>query len=128
MDIIELTEKAVMLAAKDEKLREKIKDTSCSIVMALKNGDDTYLTFSINNGELKLLKEKPAEPDFMFEISKEDFTKLMTGKAYGMILMATKKLNMVKGSWAEINKFATPLMQIPKFGKEIAEREGMRRM
>lgn len=125
MDIIELTEKAVELAGKDENLREKMKDTSCSIVMALKNGDDTYLTFSINNGELKLLKEKPNNPDFIFEISKEDFTKLMTGKAYGMILMATKKLNMVKGSWAEVNKFATPLMQIPKIGKEIAEKERM---
>ncbi|MBU4190288.1 MAG: SCP2 sterol-binding domain-containing protein [Candidatus Thermoplasmatota archaeon] len=125
MDIVELTEKAVGLAAKDEKLKEKIKDTTCSIVMALKNGDDTYLTFSINNGELKLLKEKPEDPDFMFEISKEDFTKLMTGKAHGMILMATKKLNMVKGSWAEINKIAGPLGAIPKIGKEIAEKEGM---
>jgi len=125
MDIIQLTEKAVMLAGKDEKLREKIKDTTTSIVMALKNGDDTYLTFSINNGDIKLLKEKPAEPDFMFEISKENFTKLMTGKAHGMILMATKKLNMVKGSWAEINKIAGPLGAIPKFGKEIAEKEGM---
>ncbi|MDI6707955.1 MAG: hypothetical protein QME47_02565 [Candidatus Thermoplasmatota archaeon] len=48
MDVIELTEKAVMLAGKDEKLNEKIKDTSCSIVMALKNGDNTYLTISIN--------------------------------------------------------------------------------
>jgi len=125
MDIIQLTEKAVGLAAKDEKLKEKIKDTTTSIVMALKNGEDTYLTISINNGELKLLKEKPDNPDFMFEISKEDFTKLMTGKAFGMILMATKKLNMVKGSWAEINKIAGPLGAIPKFGKEIAEREGM---
>ncbi|MDI6917024.1 MAG: SCP2 sterol-binding domain-containing protein [Thermoplasmatales archaeon] len=125
MDIIELTEKAVEMAAGDEKLREKMKDTSCSIVMALKNGDDTYLTLSINNGELKLLKEKPDNPDFVFEISKEDFTKLMTGKAYGMILMATKKLKMVKGSWAEINKIAGPLGAIPKFGKKIAEKEGM---
>lgn len=125
MDITELTEKAVEVAAKDEKLKEKIKDTTCSIVMALKNGDDTYFTFSINNGELKLLKEKPDNPEFIFEISKEDFTNLMTGKAYGMILMATKKLNMVKGSWAEINKIAGPLGAIPKFGKEIAEREGM---
>lgn len=125
MDITELTEKAVELAGKDEKLMEKMKDTTTSIVMALKNGDDTYLTFSINNGELKLQKEKPDNPDFMFEISKEDFTKLMTGKAYGMILMATKKLNMVKGSWAEINKIAGPLGAIPKFGKEIAEKEGI---
>jgi putative sterol carrier protein len=104
---------------------EKIKDTTTSIVMALKNGEYTYLTFSINNGELELLKEKPDNPDFMFEISKEDFTRLMTGKAFGMILMATKKLNMVKGSWAEINKIAGPLGAIPKFGKEIAEKEGM---
>lgn len=125
MDIIKLTEKAVMMAGKNENLREKIKDTSCSIVMALRNGDDTFLTISINNGGLTLLKEKPEEPDFMFEITKEDFTKLMTGKAYGMILMATKKLNMVKGSWAEINKIAGPLGAIPKFGKEIAEKEGM---
>lgn len=62
-------------------------------------------------------------PDFQFEISKEDFTNLMTGKAYGMILMATKKLRMVKGTWAEINKIATPLSAIPKFGKEIATEE-----
>lgn len=125
MDIIELTERAVQAAGKDVSLKEKIKDNSCSIVMALKNGDETYLTFLINNCELTLLKEKPLEPDFIFEISKEDFTKLMTGKAYGMILMATKKMRMVKGSWAEINKIAGPLGAIPKFGKEIAEREGM---
>ncbi|MBU2565547.1 MAG: SCP2 sterol-binding domain-containing protein [Candidatus Thermoplasmatota archaeon] len=125
MDIVELTEKAVGLAAKDEKLKEKIKDTTCSIVMALKNGDDTYLTISINNGGLKLLKEKIENPDFIFEISKENFTNLMTGKTHGMILMATKKMNMVKGNWAEINKIAGPLGAIPKFGKEIAEKEGM---
>jgi putative sterol carrier protein len=125
VDITELTEKAVGLAAKDDKLREKIKDTTCSIVMTLKNSDDIHLTISINSGELTLLREKPAEPDFIFEITKENFTNLMTGKAFGMILMATKKLNMVKGSWAEINKIAGPLGAIPKFGKEIAEREGM---
>ena len=65
-------------------------------------------------------------PDFQFEISKEDFTKLMTGKAYGLILMATKKMKMTKGSWAEINKIATPLSAIPKFGKQIATAEKSR--
>ena len=125
MDITELTEKAVMLAGKDEKLKEKMKDITTSIVMALKNADDTYLTISINRDELKCLKEKPETPDFQFEISKEDFTNFMTGKAHGMILMATKKMNMVKGSWAEINKIVAPLGAIPKLGKEIAEKEGM---
>lgn len=125
MDVVELTEKTVEIAGKDEELRAKMKDITTSIVMALKNGDDIFLTFSINKGDLKLLKEKPDNPEFIFEISKEDFTKLMTGKAYGMILMATKKLRMVKGSWAEINKIATPLSVIPKLGKEIAQKEGM---
>ena len=34
-----------------------------------------------------------------------------------MILMATKKLKMVKGSWGEIGKIAKPLGLIPKLGK-----------
>ncbi|MEW6069625.1 MAG: SCP2 sterol-binding domain-containing protein [Candidatus Thermoplasmatota archaeon] len=125
MNIIELTEKAVEMAGKDEKLKEKMKDTVCSVVMALKNSEDIYLAISINKGDLKFSKEKIENPDFQFEISKEDFTKLMTGKAYGMILMATKKLNLVKGNWAELNKIAAPLSAIPKLGKEIAEKEGM---
>lgn len=78
------------------------------------------ITISVDRGELKLITGEVENPDFQFEISKEDFTKLMTGKAYGMILMATKKLKMVKGTWAEINKIVTPLSAIPKFGKQIA--------
>jgi len=35
------------------------------------------------------------------------------------------ELKLIKGSWAEINKIATPLSAIPKFGKEIAQKEGM---
>ena len=123
MDILELTERAVELVSKDEELREKTKDTVATIVMALKNGEDTSLTISIDRGELRFSREGAPDPDFQFEISKENFYKLMTGKAHGMILMATKKLKMVKGSWGEINKIAGPLTLIPKKGKEMAEKE-----
>lgn len=121
MDILELTKKAVELASQDEKLKEKIKDIVVTIEMDLKNGEEKAIGFSLDHGELKLVEGKLENPDFLFEISKSDFTDLMTGKQAGMILMATKKLNMVKGSWAEINKIATPLMAIPKLGKQIAE-------
>lgn len=121
MDILELTKKAVVLASQDEKLKEKIKDTVVTIEMDLKNGEETAFVFSIDHGKIKLIEGKIENPDFQFKISKSDFTDLMTGKQAGMILMATKKLNMVKGNWAEINKIATPLMVIPKLGKHIFE-------
>ncbi len=123
MDIIELTRKAVEVANQDEGLKEKIKDTVVTITMLLKNDEPLSITFSVDKGELKLIKGGIENPDFQFEISKKDFTKLMTGKAYGMILMATKKMKMTKGNWAEIGKIATPLGVIPKFGKEIAAAE-----
>jgi len=125
MDIIELTKKAVELASQDDKLKEKIKDTVVTIVMLTRDGEEQAFTFSVNRGQMSFSEEKLENPDFQFEISKEDFTNLMTGKAYGMILMATKKLKMVKGNWAEINKIATPLSAIPKIGKEIASKEGI---
>lgn len=123
MDIIKLAERAVELASRDEKLREKTKDTVKTIVMVLKNGEDTPLTIFIDRGELRFSRGGVEGPDFQFEISKENFTKLMTGKAAGMILMATRKLKMVKGSWGEINKIAGALSLIPKKGKEIMEKE-----
>ena len=131
MNIIELTKKAVELAAQDEKLKEKIKDTVVTIVMLTKNvenpdedgGDERAFTFSVNRGQISLSDEKLENPDFQFEMSKKDFFDLMTGKAYGMILMATKKMKMTKGAWAEIGKIATPLGAIPQIGKEIASKE-----
>ncbi|MDO9555946.1 MAG: SCP2 sterol-binding domain-containing protein [Atribacterota bacterium] len=123
MNIVELTKKAVELASQDEKLKEKTKDTIVTIVMLCKNGGDQVFTFSVDKGQISFSEEKLENPDFQFEISKKDFFDLMTGKAYGMILMATKKMKMTKGTWAEIGKISTPLSVIPKIGKEIASKE-----
>ena len=123
MNIIELTKKAVELAAEDERLREKIKDTVTSIVMVLKNDEEHSFTLAVNRGKLEFLEEGIADPDFRFEISEEDYSNLMTGKTSGMVLMATNKMKMTKGSWAEIGKIAAPLGMIPKAGKEIAAKE-----
>jgi len=125
LDILKLTERAVELASRDEKLREKTKDTVATIVMVLKNGEDTPLTMSVDRGKLRFSRGAVEGPDFQFEISKENFMKLMTGKAPPLILFATKKLKMVKGSWGEINKIAGALGLVPKKGKEIAEKEGL---
>ena len=124
MDVLELAERAVELASKDEELRERTKDTVATVVMVLKDGEDTPLTISIDRGELRFSRGGAPDPDFQFEISWENFTKLMTGKAAPLILFATKKLKMVKGSLGEINKIAGPLMLVPKKVKQIAEREG----
>ncbi len=121
MDIKELTKKAIEMASKDDKLKEIIKDTVATIVMELTDLQDNFLTFSINKGELKFSEGKPEHIDFQFEISQEDFTDLIIGKKAGLILMATKKLKIIKGSWMDISKIATPLGTITKFGKEIAE-------
>jgi len=123
MNIIELTKKAVEIAAEDDKLKKKIKDTVVTIVILCKNGDNQTFTFSVNKGEMSFPGEKLENPDFQFEMSKKDFFNLMTGKAYGMILMATGKMKMTKGTWAEINKIAAPLSAIPKLGREIAAKE-----
>lgn len=122
MDILELTERCVELASRDEELREKTKDTVATIVMVLKNGEDTSLTMLVNRGDLRFSQGAVEGPDFQFEISKENFTKLMTGKAAPLILFATKELKMVKGSWEEINKIAGALAMVLKKGKEIAEK------
>lgn len=123
MNIIELTKKAAELASQDRKLKEKIKDRRVTIVMLCKNGDNQTFTFLVDKGEMSFSEEKLENPDFQFEMSKKNFFNLMTGKAYGMILMATGKMKMTKGTWAEINKIATPLSAIPKLGKEIAAKE-----
>ncbi len=123
MDIVELTKKAVELANQDKELKEKIKDTVVTITMILKNDEEQPLTILIDKGELNFLEGGVENPDFQFEISKKDFFDLMTGKAYGMILMATGKMKMTKGTWAEIGKIATPLSVMPKIGKEIASKE-----
>lgn len=123
MDIVGFTEKAIEMASKDDKLKENIKDTVANIVMELTDCKDTFLTFSINKGELKFFEGKAEHIDFQFEISRDDFIDLITGKKAGMILMATKKLKMVKGIFAEIGRIATPLGAVPKFGKEIAKED-----
>jgi len=123
MNIIELTKKAVELASKDEKLKERTKDTVVSIVMVLKNEEEHSFTFVVNKGKLEFFEKRRANPDFQFEMSEKDYSDLMTGKAYGMVLMATGKMRMTKGSWAQIRKIATPLGMIPKAGEEIAAKE-----
>lgn len=123
MNIIELTKKAVESASQDEKLKESIKDTVVTIVMLCKNGQEQAFTFAINKGEMSFGEEKLENPDFQFEMSKKDFFDLMTGKAYGLVLMATDKMKMTKGSWAEIDKIASSLSVIPKLGREIASKE-----
>ncbi|MFQ6129444.1 MAG: SCP2 sterol-binding domain-containing protein [Candidatus Hadarchaeaceae archaeon] len=122
MDILELTERAVELASRDDELREKTTDTVATIVMVLKNGEDTPLTMLVDRRDLWFSQGAVEGPDFQFEISKENFTKLMTGKAAPLILFATKELKMVKGSWEEINKIAGALAMVLKKGKEIAEK------
>jgi len=123
VNIIELTKKAVELASKDEKIKERTKDTVTSIVMILKNEEEHSFTFAVNKGKLEFLEERIADPDFQFEMSEKDYSDLMTGNAYGMVLMAAGKMKMTKGSWAQIGKIATPLGMIPKAGKKIVAKE-----
>lgn len=125
MDVIELAEQAVKLAAQDEEFREKIKDKVASISLVLKNGEDTNLAILIDKGEIKTSVGQMENPDFQFEISKENFAKLITGKSPAMIMLATKKLKLVKGSMGEIGKIASPFLSVLKYGKEIAKKEGM---
>lgn len=125
MDVVELARQAVELASKDEEFREKIKDKVVSIAMVLKNGEDTNLVIFIDKGEIKTSVGQLENPDFQFEISKENFTKLITGKSPAMIMLATKKLRLTKGSMGEIGKIASPFLTVLKYGKEIAKKEGM---
>jgi len=125
LDVVELARQAVELASKDEEFREKIKDKVVSIAMVLKNGEDTNLVIFIDKGEIKTSVGQLENPDFQFEISKENFTKLITGKSPAMIMLATKKLRLTKGSMGEIGKIASPFLTVLKYGKEIAKKEGM---
>jgi putative sterol carrier protein len=121
MDVMELSKRIVDEANKDEDLLEKIKDTQTTIVMQLTDAQDPYMTFSIENGTMRFSQEKPEQIDFMFEISTDDYRDMITGKKAGMILIATKKLKMVKGSMSEIGKIVSPLGAVPKLGKKIVE-------
>ena len=125
MDITELTKKAVETASQDSELSKEIKDIVVSIVMLCKTGDglERAFTFLVDKGRISFSEEKLENPDFQFEMASGDFCDLMTGQAYGMMLMATGKMKMTKGTWAEISKVATPLSVIPKLGKEIALKE-----
>jgi putative sterol carrier protein len=125
LDVIELARQAVEMASKDEEFREKIKDKVASIAMVLKNSKDTNLVILIERGEIKTSEGRMENPDFQFEISRENFTKLITGKTPAMLMLATKKLRLTKGSMGEIGKIASPFLTVLKYGKEIAKREGM---
>jgi putative sterol carrier protein len=113
------------MAAKDEEFTEKIKDKVASISLVLKNDGDLFLTLFIKNGKIEISSVGIENPDFQFEVSKEDFTKLMTGKSPAMIMLATRKLKLTKGSMSEIGKIASPFLTVLKYGKEIAKKEGM---
>jgi putative sterol carrier protein len=123
MDVVELTKRTIELAAKDNDLKEKMKETTTTIVMELSDCDDTFFTFSIENGELSFFPGQPEHTDFQFEIAKDDYTDLITGKKAGLILMATKKIKMVKGSMAEMGKIIAPMGAIPRFGKQVVQQE-----
>lgn len=72
--------------------------------MVLKDGEDTSFRYPFTGG-FRFFRGAVEGPDFQFEISKGNFTKLMTRKGSRMLLMATKKLKMVK-TREEINKIA----------------------
>ena len=123
MNIMELVREAVEVASQDEQLREKMKGTTASIVMVCKGDSERTFTFLVDNGQLAFSEARLENPDFEFEMSMQDYYDMMTGKAYGMILMATGKMKMSKGEWADIARIAAPLSAIPKIGREIASRE-----
>ncbi|MCX6818670.1 MAG: SCP2 sterol-binding domain-containing protein [Candidatus Aenigmarchaeota archaeon] len=123
MDAIELSKKAAELASKDAEIQKKIANLKVTIGMKFTDSPAESFTFSVDNGEIKILPGIADNVEFEFEITKKDYNDLMTGEQGGMILMATGKMKMVKGSWADINKVATPLLGIPKLAKEIAEKE-----
>jgi len=123
MDVIELTKKAMNQANQSEEIKKKIAGIKVTIGMDIKDSPVESFTFSVDNGEIKILPGIADNVEFEFEISKKDYYDLMTGEQGGMILMATGRLKMKKGSWADINKVATPLLGIPKLAKEIIEKE-----
>ena len=109
MDVMELTKRAVELASKDEELREKTKDMVATIVMVLKDGEDTIM-ISIDRGELRF---SPGGRGNRFPARgvKGELHGAHDWEGYPLIMFATKKLK--------------PLAFIPKLGKEIAEKEGL---
>ena len=59
----------VELASKDEELREETKNTVATIVMVLKDGEDTPVTISIHRGELRFSRE--GHPTRIFSSAKK---------------------------------------------------------
>ena len=123
MDVIDLTKKAIEKAGKDDEIKKKIAGMKVTIGMSLKDAPEESFTFSVDNGTIKFISGIADDVEFKFEIAKKDYSDLMTGEQGGMILMATGKIKMVKGSWADINKVATPLMSVPNLAKKIAKGE-----
>lgn len=124
MDILELTKKAVALALQDNEIKEKMKEMTTTILMDITNGEDLSFTFSVNKGNIEVIEEKLPDAEFEFTATKEDFYNLMSGKTPPLIAMATKKIKMTRGNWAQVNKLTATLGGIPKFGKKIVEKEG----
>lgn len=123
MDVIDLTKQAINQASKDAEIKKKIAGIKVTIGMSLKDSPNDSFTFSVDNGEIEFVPGIKDDVEFKFEMSKKDYSDLMTGEQGGMILMATGKLKMLKGSWADINKVATPLLSIPNLAKDIAKKE-----
>lgn len=122
MDVVELTKKAIEKAnAESKDLKEKAKDTETSMSVAFKDDTDKSFGFYINKGELKFSEEKISDSEFEIAITKEDFYNMMIQKAYGLILMATGKMKMTRGSMTGINKILPTLVILTEFGKKIEE-------
>lgn len=124
MNVVELTKKALEKAnAESEKLKEKARDTVTSLSVEFK--DDPAKSFgfyfNINRGELKFSEEKIPDSEFEISITKEDFYNMMTQKAYGLILMATGKMKLTKGSMTGINKILPTLVILTEYGKKVEE-------
>lgn len=122
MNVVGLTKKAIEKAnSESENLKEKARDTVTSLSVEFKDDPARSFGFYINKGGLKFSEEKVPDSEFEISITKEDFYNMMTQKAYGLILMATGKMKLTKGSMTEINKILPALVILTEYGKKLHE-------
>lgn len=122
MDTLELSVKSAELANKDAEFKKSIQGITTSILMVLKNGTTTYLYISIENGEVKSIRENK-EGEFVIEMSMKDYDDLLRGKTSGLELMAFGKLKLVKGSLEGIGKIASAFSAMTDFSQKVLESE-----
>jgi len=95
MDVVELCEKSIVLANKDEEYLKKIEKLTVNLFISFNDDEEKNFAMIVKDGKMKIVKEVE-EPDFEFETTTRNFYDVVSGKTAGLIALALRKIKLTK--------------------------------